>query len=262
MLLVETGRAVDGASRTNAEPKHGRNRQETHMSALVKKESKDKAESLMNSMDFRTIEQMDPSVADGYAVIYDREVPFELRLQDSKDGPQEVGTLEAIKVKILILGEDGNPNSLRIELSSENDLFFHYMHVIDESGFRMVQEGQKLMVDFTDYSNVLIRMLNSCIKEPHSHLAVFIMQRDGQARLEFIQNMQYKFVELLSCNFHRSPDELVRQQITYRYNSLKSRLALMQARLQDVNALVKIKNPSLLKQLTTSPPRLGNGSRR
>ena len=232
------------------------------MSALVKKESKDKAESLMNSMDFRTIEQMDPSVADGYAVIYDREVPFELRLQDSKDGPQEVGTLEAIKVKILILGEDGNPNSLRIELSSEKDLYFEYMHVIVESGFRMVQEGQKLMVDFTDYSNVLIRMLNSCIKEPHSHLAVFIMQRDGQARLEFIQNMQYKFVELLSCNFHRSPDELVRQQITYRYNSLKSRLALMQARLQDVNALVKIKNPSLLKQLTTSPPRLGNGSRR
>ena len=234
----------------------------TNMSALAKRESKDKAENLMNSMDFRTIEQMDPSVSDGFAVIYDREVPFELRLQESNDGPQEVGTLEAIKVKILILGEDGNPNSLRIELSSENDLFFHYMHLIDESGFRMVQEGQKLMVDFTDYSNVLIRMLNSCIKEPHSHLAVFVMQRDGQARLDFIQNMQYKFVDLLSCNFHRSPDELVRQQITYRYNSLKSRLALMQARLQDVNALVKIKNPSLLKQLTTSPPRLGNGSRR
>ena len=51
---------------------------------------------------------------------------------DSKDGPQEVGTLEAIKVKILILGEDGNPNSLRIAVVNENDLFFHYMHVIDE----------------------------------------------------------------------------------------------------------------------------------
>ena len=35
------------------------------------------------------------------------------------------------------------------------------------------------------------------------------------------QNMSYKFVELLSCNFARSPDELVRQQITYRYNALK-----------------------------------------
>lgn len=155
--------------------------------------------------------------ADGYRVIYDRETPFELRLQDSEDGPQEVGTLEPIKVKILILvsrgsvvglaarggfrschpapcshltaawssfhvpplasllpsfflsqkGDDMSPHSLRIELSSENDLFFHYMHVIDEAGFRQLQERQKLMVGFPEYPNVLIRMLNNAIKEPH-----------------------------------------------------------------------------------------------
>jgi len=192
---------------------------------------------------------MDPSVADGYRVIYDREVPFELRLQESSEGEQEVGTLEAIKVKILMLGDDTSPHSVRIELSSENDLFFHYMHVLDESGFRHLQEQQKLMVDFPEFANVLIRMLNNAINEPHSHLAVFVMQRDGHAKLDFIQNMNYKFVELLTLNFGRSPDELVRQQITYRYNAVKSRLALMQARLQDVNALVKIKNPSLLLQI-------------
>jgi hypothetical protein len=43
--------------------------------------------------------------------------------------------------------------------------------------------------------------------------------------------------------------------ITFRYNSIKSRLALMQARLQDINALVKVKNPSLLLQLQRAPPR-------
>lgn len=42
-------------------------------------------------------------VADGFRVIYDREVPFELRVQESADGPQQVGTLEAIKVKVLLL---------------------------------------------------------------------------------------------------------------------------------------------------------------
>jgi hypothetical protein len=44
------------------------------------------------------------------------------------------------------------------------------------------------------------------------------------------QNMEYKFVELLSCQFQACSEELVRQQITYRYNVVKSRLALMQAR--------------------------------
>jgi hypothetical protein len=31
------------------------------------------------------------------------------------------------------------------------------------------------MIDFSEYSSVLIRMLNSCVKEPQSFLAVFIM---------------------------------------------------------------------------------------
>ena len=60
---------------------------------------------------------MDPSVADGYRIIYDREAPLELRLQETVDGPQEVGTLEAIKVKILVLGDDHAPISLRVEVT-------------------------------------------------------------------------------------------------------------------------------------------------
>jgi len=86
-----------------------------------------------------------------------------------------------------------------------------------------------------------------------SFLAVFIMQKDGHARLDFIQNMEYKFIELLSCDFISSGEETVRQHITFRYNAVKSKLALMQARLQDINTLVKIKNPSLLLQLQKHP---------
>ena len=66
------------------------------------------------------------------------------------------------------------------------------------------------MIEYPDYPNVLVKMLNSCIKEPHSFLAVFIMQRDGTARLDFIQNMEYKFVELLSCDFEASIEDTVR----------------------------------------------------
>merc|ERR1712166_1490295 len=114
------------------------------------------------------------------------------------------------------------------------------------------------MVDFAEYAAVLIRMLNTCIKEPLQHLAVFVMQRGGRAHLDFIQNMEYKFVELLSTSFVASDEETVRQNIAFRYNSVKSRLALMQARLQDINALVKVKNPSLLLQLQRTPPRGGS----
>jgi len=49
--------------------------------------------------------------------------------------------LEAIKVKILIMGEEQNPLTLRIELTSENDLFFHFNHNLDEHGFRQVSNS-------------------------------------------------------------------------------------------------------------------------
>lgn len=41
------------------------------------------------------------------------------------------------------------------------------------------------------------------------------------------QNMEYKFIELLSCDFRQSSEEVIRQQMSFRYNALKSKLALM-----------------------------------
>ncbi|KAL8273652.1 hypothetical protein Esti_002474 [Eimeria stiedai] len=190
--------------------------------------------------------------ADGHVILYEREVPCELRMQEGSKAPQDVGRLEPIKVKILILGEEISPQEVRLETSSENDLFFHYTHVVDENAFRQMQQSQKLMIDFADYSQVLMKMLNSCIREPQSFLAVFIMETTGKGRLDFIQNMEYKFIELLSCDFLQSSEEVIRQQMSFRYNSLKSRLALMHARLHDIGALVKVKSPSLLLHLQKS----------
>jgi len=126
------------------------------------------------------------------------------------------------------------------------------MHILDESSYKSLQESQKLMVEFSEYPNILIRMLNSCIREPHVHLGIFAVTGETSARLDFIQNMEYKFVELMSCNLIRSPDEIIQHQITFRYNSMKQRLAIMQSRLHEINTLVKTKNPSLLLQLQKS----------
>eukprot|EP00350_Pseudokeronopsis_sp_OXSARD2_P006434 CAMPEP_0170556218 /NCGR_PEP_ID=MMETSP0211-20121228/15779_1 /TAXON_ID=311385 /ORGANISM="Pseudokeronopsis sp., Strain OXSARD2" /LENGTH=70 /DNA_ID=CAMNT_0010866409 /DNA_START=70 /DNA_END=282 /DNA_ORIENTATION=+ len=64
--------------------------------------------SVLNAFDFTAIDEMDPSLSEGHTVLYDREAPFELRIQDSNSGPQEVGTLEAIRVKVLVLGDQNN----------------------------------------------------------------------------------------------------------------------------------------------------------
>jgi hypothetical protein len=195
---------------------------------------------------------LDPSIEDGYSVKYDREVPLEIRSDNnaSEDGVRGGGILESIKVKMLLQGRDDAPTSMRLELTSEADLFFSFMHEINDEAYRILQDDQKLMVSFSDYPNVLIRMLNSIIREPHVHLGVFTMTADANsAHLDFIQNMEYKFVELMTCSFERCPEEVVQRQITYRYNSMRQRLALTQTRLFEMNHLVKTKNPSLLLHL-------------
>ncbi|KAL0053224.1 hypothetical protein WJX82_002721 [Trebouxia sp. C0006] len=211
---------------------------------------------LTKSLDFASLDELDPSLAEDFKLFAEREVPCELR-SDAGRLSSDTGSVEAIRVRILVRGSQPELEAVRVELTSESDLFFHYTHTIGPAAFRQhVQEAQKLMVDFNDYPSVFLRMLSSCIQEPQNHIAVLLMEPSGNARMDFIQNMEYKFVELLSCQFQASSEEQIKQQVTYRYNAVKSRLALMQARLADINALVKLKNPSLLLQLQSVPPRM------
>ena len=89
------------------------------------KEEEKTNESVLGNFDFSAIEELDPSLGEGHRLLYDKEVPFELRLEDT-NGPQEVASFEAIRCKILMMREDNNPEQIRIELSCENDLFFHF----------------------------------------------------------------------------------------------------------------------------------------
>ena len=57
-------------------------------------------------LDFSALEELDPSIADGYHIIYDREVPVEVRTEGPDGVPSDSGTMEAIKVKIIVFGED------------------------------------------------------------------------------------------------------------------------------------------------------------
>ena len=71
------------------------------------------------------------------------------------NGPQEVASFEALRCKILLGGEENNPAQIRLELSCENDLFFHFTSDVDEETFKVMQENQKLTVNFVEYSNLV-----------------------------------------------------------------------------------------------------------
>jgi hypothetical protein len=205
-------------------------------------------------MEYDSIENGDPSLIGGYVPVYDREVPTDIRIADSLHG-SDSGTLDSLRVKVLVLGEGQNLSTLKIEISSESDLFFHYSHVVNTSTYREIQETQRLMIDFPDYPSVVIKMLNNCIKEPNGFMSVLSVNDQGTGRLDFIQNVEYKLVELMSFDFIQSPHDITKQQISHRYSAMRSKMSALQDRLQEIHAVVKLKNPSLLLQIQRSGPK-------
>ncbi|KNG75712.1 hypothetical protein PFMG_01816 [Plasmodium falciparum IGH-CR14] len=196
--------------------------------------------------DFSSLQELDPGLVDGYNLSYSKEVPFEIRMQEHESKPQEVGSLDVICVNIFVLGDELNAQSIKIVLTSETDLFFHFTQTVNENDFEHMQNNQKLMINFSEYLQVLIKMFNSGFKKPK---AIFTIKQNGIAQLEFIKNMEYKFIELLVCQFIKSSDEITKENITYRYNVIKSKNGIMYNRLKDISILIKTKNPSLLMQL-------------
>lgn len=153
---------------------------------------------------------------------------------------------EAIIVKLLTRGTEDGLASMRIELSSETDLFFYYSHALTAETFGALREEQRLKIDFMEFPDSLIKMFNSCIRDAKVYVAILKLFVDGTAQLEFVQNTDYKTVELLSLRFRQSEDELVQRHVTFRYNSVKRSLAVAKSRLHEMTSMVKARNPSLL----------------
>jgi hypothetical protein len=84
------------------------------------------------------------------------------------------------------------------------------------------------------------------------------MHKDGTGKLDFIQNFDYKFIELLSLEFFNSPEETVRKHIAYRYGVLKTKFSMLNDRINTINNIIKVKNPSLMLQIQKTPSKTQN----
>ncbi|EUD68850.1 hypothetical protein C922_00538 [Plasmodium inui San Antonio 1] len=207
--------------------------------------NKNEVNNFLCQFDFSALEELDPSLADGYTACYRKEVPFEIKVEQANNVPQEIGSLEVLTVKLLALGDESNAKRIKIELTCEADLFFHFTQTVDERSFEAMQTSQKLMINFSEYLEVLIKMFNSCVRDPRRWAWI----TPSVQSVPLSVNVEYKFIELLVCELVQSSEETLKESISYRYNAIKSKNSIMNKRLQDINLLIKSKNPSLLMQL-------------
>ena len=205
-------------------------------------------EDALAEADFSKLELQDPSLIDNHKIIYDKEVPMDLKIENN-EGLKNISSFEAIKCKILSQGNEKDPEKIRLELSCENDLFFHFTSDVNETVFKKMKEAQNLTTEFKEYSALLIRLFNSCIEEPQIYIANFIMKKEGLARLEIVKGSEYKCLELLNVSFLNSPDETVKKQMIYRFSSLKSKIEYNKTRVQIAGDVIMANNPGIVNDI-------------
>ena len=193
-------------------------------------------------------EPIDPSLKNGHRLIMVQRIPIELRIQEEGQ-PSQVGKMVDIDCKLLALYRGKTLSEVRLEITTEADLFFNYSHYLNADNFRGTQQDHKLLVNLNDYPDMLQRLLVNCANKPQEFISIFTMRRNGWARLDFVQNLKCKFLELLTCDFIISKQDEIRENVMYRFEHTKWELASEGKHLKGVMDFLKHNCPSVLQKV-------------
>ena len=199
------------------------------------------------------IDKRDPSIEIGLIKTYEEEVPFEIRIHH-ENIEKEKSIFELLLCKIFVT-QEVNKNKdfiIKFEIASDKDLFFYYSTEINQSSFEQIQRQQKLICDIIKFYDLLIKYLDLCIEQNKKFMAVLNIKEDKMAKLEIMENLEYKFAELISLNFSPVSKDFIHKQIIYRYNSMRGLFDMTQNRINIINGVLKDTNPSLISEVKKS----------
>lgn len=180
---------------------------------------------------------VDPAIKDGMELQFFKDCVTEV----VRNGSELVGKKCLLSYKLL-----AGADVVELEITSESDLFFQYVHRVTKEEYEKIKLQQNLTTPFDTYPLTLQKMIVSCMQS-ESFKAILTM-RGGEGTLNFVQNAEYKFIELLECALLRANEFRMVDNITYRYNLLKERVNHFAHHLEDINNVLKKKDPAVACQ--------------
>lgn len=204
-------------------------------------------EKFFKNFESQEIDNRDPSIGE-LLKIYEEEVPFEIKYED-KNVSKDEEKFQKLLCKIFITDEMVENINLKIEIANDEDLFFYYTTEINIETFEKIKEDQKLLFDFNNFSDLLIKYLDFCISNEKSYKAILNIQKNKKANMELMENLDCKWAQLLFLTFNGASDELIRKQIIYRYNAMRAIKDITQNRINIVNKVLKDLDPPLIKEV-------------
>ena len=185
---------------------------------------------------------LDPSLGDGDEVLFNREIPLEVRAAESAESKVLI-----VRFKLIGMGDDHRLEQMRIEMSSDTDVFFFFKASFTATDFAELRKAQQLTISFEEFPGMLIDILTQNVAKEDTFQVVFTQDSETHGTLDFCQILKFKRVDIFSLEFVPASQNEIREQIQYRYDMLKSDLKSARAELSDLCSMLKINNPSTLK---------------
>lgn len=192
------------------------------------------------------IDNRDPSLGDSLLKIYEEEIPFEIRYEDENLPEKDRNVFQNLICKILITDEMLNEINVKIEIINDSDLFFYYYIDLNSSSFEKMKEEQKLVCNFREFSDLLIKYFDLCMNDKKTYLTILNVQKDNKVILELLENLDFKFGQLVNLCLLPASEDLIRRQIIYRYNSMRATENIMENRINIINNVLKDVDPQLI----------------
>lgn len=96
---------------------------------------------------------------------------------------------------------------------------------------------------------MLIKLVNNAITMQDTYKAIMIMNSDGTGTLRFLKILEYKTLDQLSLTMKLGDTDVINKHVAHRFKVCKNQLTENVQRLDDIVAILKAKNPSLISQI-------------
>lgn len=88
-----------------------------------------------------------------------------------------------------------------MEINNDSNLFFVYICKMDQKKFEKIKKQQGINFPFSNLLSMLVKQLELCDKQLNQYAAIFYLNPNSNPRLDFIENIEYKRIELISFEF-------------------------------------------------------------
>ena len=184
----------------------------------------------------------------------DGELSFEIEFPLSfpnLDSPNDNDNgVRMVILKAFISENEGVIENIKLQMYSDNDLYFLFVSDFTEETFNSLKESQSLdeSLDFSHFPSMMHEIISK-VAESKDFLAKFEFNGEEKGKLIFSQKLKFKEVEIFDMEFEKAKDEEIVNQVQIRYEAVKNELKAAKAELNDLYTMLKIKNPNVLKQM-------------